>query len=298
VSNGPPGSTWSRPSTAGPRDANSSRGRHFRALLHARGFAYALVLGAVAALVAGAALHSLALLSGGPVAIGAVAVLIAFASADRRAAQDFFSDYAATRDFAYRGDAALEPLTPLLGAGDRRRCEHWMQGRLEGGLRCGLGHYTYEVRRRDSRERGTLPETRHFTICVVDLEPGMRMFPGIFLCRRRGVFGRLEGEDWLSHRNRHKVELESAALCERYDLWVDDAQEPLLLHQLFVPSFEVLLAEHPLEPCFEYRAGMLVVYVERRISDEGHLDWMREVASRISAAFAAEIREREQLGMA
>jgi hypothetical protein len=54
----------------------------------------------------------------------------------------------------------------------------------------------------------------------------------------------------------------------------------------------VLLAEHPLEPCFEYRAGTLVIYVERTIEDEGHLDWLREVSAKISAAFAAEISEQ------
>ena len=42
------------------------------------------------------------------------------------------------------------PLTPLLGAGDRRRVEQWMVGPLEGGLECGLGHYTYEVHDHDS----------------------------------------------------------------------------------------------------------------------------------------------------
>jgi hypothetical protein len=298
VSDGPPGSTWARPSAATPRDANSTRSRHFRDLLHGRGFVYGLVLGAVAALVAGAALHSVALLAGGPIAVALVTVLAALASADDRAEEDFFTGYAASRGLDYVGDWAPLPLTPLLGAGDRRRCEHWMQGGLDGALACGLGRYTYEVHERDSRGRSRVKETRHFTVGVVDLEAGMSMFPGIFLCRERGVFGRLDGEDWLSHRNRHKVRLESASLCERYELWVDDAQDELLLRELFAPSFEVLLAEHPLEPCFEYRAGTLVIYVERTIEDEAHLDWLREVSAQISAAFASEVREREQLGTA
>jgi hypothetical protein len=291
VTNGPPGSSWARPSAGRPRDADSTRSLHFRDLLHGRGFVYWLVLGAVAALVFGAALHSVVLLVGGPVAVALAAVLIAFVSADRRSEHDFFIDYAATRDFAYIGDMAVMPLTPLLGAGDRRRCEHWMQGRLDGGLPCGVGHYTYQVHHRDSRGHSQLRETRHFTICLVDLEAGTKMFPGIFLCRRRGLFGMLDGEDWLSHRNRHKVKLESSTLCERYDLWIDDAQHELLLRELFVPSFEVLLAEHPLEPCFEYRAGTLVVYVERTIDDEGHLDWLREVAAKVASRLSDEVEE-------
>jgi hypothetical protein len=291
VSQGPPGSTWARREAAAPRNADSSRGRHFDALTRGRGFAYALVLGGAAALVGGAWLHSIVLAAAGPVVIVAIVVLVAFATADGRAEHDFFGEYASARDFVYVGDAALDPLTPLLGAGDHRLCRHWMQGRLAGGLSCGLGHYSYEERERDSQGRTTRRDTRHFTICVADLEAGMSMFPGIFLCLRRGIFGGLDGEDWLSHRNRHKVRLESAGLCDRYDLWVDDAQGDLLLHELFAPSLQVLLAEHPLAPCFEYRAGTLVVYVERRIEDEGNLDWMLEVAGEIAARFSGEVEE-------
>src|SRR5436190_13717874 len=99
-----------------------------------------------------------------------------------------------------------------------------MRGRLEGGAACGLGNYAYQVHDRDSHGRRRVKETRRFTVCVTDVEAGMSMFPGIFLCRERGVFGRLDGEDWLTHRNRHQVRLESASLCERYELWVDDTQ--------------------------------------------------------------------------
>lgn len=182
-------------------------------------------------------------------------------------------------------------MTPLLGAGDRRRCEHWMTGRPGGDGEVGLGHYTYEVRKRDEHGRTERRETRHFTICVTDIEAAMRMFPGVFLCRRRGIFGMLDGKDWLSHVNRHEVELESARLCHRYALWVDNGQDEVLLRELFTPSFEVLLAEHPLEACFEYRAGTLVVYVERKLEDEGHLDWMREVTAKIAHRFATEVAE-------
>jgi hypothetical protein len=292
VSSGPPGSTWSKAATAGPRDADSTRGRHFHDIVRGRGFTYWLVLGTVASLVGGAWLHSVAVLFAGPLVVGTFAVLAAFASADRRAEDDFFDDYASTRDLAYIGDMAVLPLTPLLGAGDRRRCEHWMTGRFADGREFGFGHYTYEVHKHDSRGRTVRRQKRHFTIAVVDLEAGITLFPGIFLCRCRGVFGMIDGEDWLSHRSRHKVELESASLCERYDLWVDDAQDELLLRELFTPSFEVLLAEHPLVPCFEYRAGTLVAYVERRIDDEGHLDWMCEVTEKIAARFTAEVAER------
>jgi hypothetical protein len=291
VSQGPPGSTWAGDGLAKVWNADSTRGRRLRELAHGRGVAYGLVLGSVGAVLAGAWLHSLVVILGGPVVVAAVALLAAFVLADNRSELDFFRAYASAHGFSYAGRTHPQPLTPLLGAGDRRHCDHWMHGPLSKGLDCALGHYTFEVHRGDEHGHSRRRETRHFTVCVVDLEAGIRLFPGIFLCKRRGLFGALDGEDWLSHRNRHDVELESAQLCERCELWVDDAQNELLFRELFVPSLQVLLAEHPLEPCFEYRAGTLVVYVERVLQDEGHLDWMREVTAKIAGHFAAEVEE-------
>jgi hypothetical protein len=292
VNGGPPGSTWSDPGPARSWNADSTRGRHLRALVHSRPFSYGLVLGSVGAVLAGAWLHSLVVILAAPPVVVAVALVAAFVAADNRSEADFFIAYASSRGCSYAGRTRPLPLTPLLGAGDRRRCDHWMQGRLSEGLDGGLGHYTFETDRRGQLGQNSYRNTRHFTICMVDLEAGIRLFPGIFLCARRGLFGRLDGEQWLSHHNRHEVELESAELCEGHELWVDDGQDELLLRELFAPSLQVLLAEHPLEPCFEYRAGTLVVYVERTLSDEGHLDWMREVTAKIAGHFGAEIEER------
>jgi hypothetical protein len=290
VNGGPPGSSWGRGASRNSvRNADSNRTARLGELLRGRTVAYATVLGSIGAIVAGAALHSLAVIVAGPLAVIALVAALAFVAADRRSAEDFFRAYASGRGLSYAGDAALLSLTPLLGAGQRRSFEHWMQGPLSRGHQCGLGQYTFEVRKGGGRDQ--YRETHHFTICVVDLEAGIRLFPGVFLTRRRGLSGVLDGEQWLSHAARHEVKLESAELCDRYELWVDDDQDEMLLRQLFVPSFVVLLAEHPLAPCFEYRAGTLVVYVERRFQDEGHLDWLREVAAQIAERFTAEVEQ-------
>jgi hypothetical protein len=215
---------------------------------------------------------------------------MAFVSADRRSEGDFFRSYAAARGLVHEGGRLeLEPLTPLLGAGDRRWCEHWMRLPAGAGPEVGLGHYTYEAEHGHGREKNV--ERRRFTICVTDLGAGIRLFPAIFLCRRASLLEKIDRRDWLSHVGRHEVELESAALCAGHALWVDDGQDELLLRELFTPSFEVLLAEHPLAPCLEYRAGTLVVYVERQLDDEGHLDMLRDVTAKIAARFAAEVEE-------
>jgi hypothetical protein len=279
--------------TARPFDADSTRGRRLSALLTGRAVAYAIVLGAAATFVAGAYLHSLPAMTAGPLAVIAIVSIVAFVIADRRAESDFFIAYAAAHGFSYTARTELMPLTPLLGAGDRRRCEHYMEGPLAkaGDLHCGLGHYVFQVRRGEDGDGRW--ESREFTICVVDLEEGISLFPGLFLTRRRGLFGFLDGKQWLSAANRHEVELESAELCERYELLVDDGQDELRLRELFSPSFVAWLAEHPLRPCFEYRAGTLVIYLERKLDDAGHLDWLLEAGGEIASRFAREVEENE-----
>jgi hypothetical protein len=298
VSHAPPGATWATAAAQmggdeRPADADATRESHLRSLLRGRGLAYFVVLGSVAALIVGAYLHSVLVIAAGPLLVTAIALAAAFVLADRRAEQDFFAAFAAQHGFDYVGDTELLPLTPLLGAGEKRRCDHYMEGQLDAdGLRCGLGHFTYVLREKASKGGH---ETRHFTICVADLEAGLSLFPGIFLTRRRGLLGFLDGKEWLSHANRRKVELESAELCERYDLYVDNAQDEVQLRELFAPSFIVWLAGHPLAPCFEYRAGTLVVYVERSLDDTTHLDWLLEAATEIAGRLAREVQEQERV---
>ncbi|MGH2978442.1 MAG: hypothetical protein ACRDLQ_02235, partial [Solirubrobacterales bacterium] len=290
----------------------STRAFHLRRVLRGRVAGYALALGVVGAVVVGAWMHSALVMLGGPILVGMLVLAAAFSAADGRAERDFFLSFAAARGLRYVGDTALLPLTPLLGAGDRRECRHWMEGPLGErmpGVACGLGHYTWFERQRvddnfwpaspapqsrDLAERSAQNTSRwvphHFTICVVDLEPGIKMFPGVFLARRRGLAGMLGG-GWLGTGTRRRVELESAQLHERYDLWVQRSQDDLLLRELFSPSFVAWLAEHPLEPCFEYRAGTLVVYLERRLEDAGRLGWLQDATEEIAGRLTREVAE-------
>ena len=97
---------------------------------------------------------------------------------------------------------------------------------------------------------------------------------------------------WLDTGTRRKVDLESEALHERCELWVERSQDDLRLLQLFSPAFVAWLAEHPLHPCFEYRSGTLVVYLERRLEDAGHLGWMLDATAEIAGRLRARSRRR------
>ena len=279
--------------TAGtpPRiDADSMRAVYLRRMLHGRAVVYSLAIGIMGAVVLGAWLgEPLVMLAGPPLVIAFVAG-VCFLLADRRSEAEFFMSFARARGLRYVGRMELMELTPLLGAGDRRECSHWMQGPLgEGRPECGLGHYVFKERRGSGK---TESWTSHdFTICVVDIEPGIVMYPGVFLARRRDLVDRLGGGRWFDTTRRRRLELESEALYERCEVWVERSQDDVALLQLFSPSFVAWLAEHPLHPCFEYRAGTLVVYLERRLEDAGRLGWLLDATAEIAHRLHEEVTE-------
>jgi hypothetical protein len=227
-----------------------------------------------------------AIMVGGPVVIAALVVLIAFVLADRRAEQRFFSGFAASLGLAYSSRAALMPLTPLLGAGDRRWCENWMQGRLPGqpALTGGLGHFVWEERRGDQ-----IGQRHSFTLCVVDLEGSMPLFRGVFLRPRRGLIPLRS--DWLGETPSRKMELESTDFTERYDLLVADDHDESVVRQLMSPTLVRWLMEHPLAPGFELRAGTLVAFVERPLDDAGNLTFLLDATRHLASRVVQEVGE-------
>ncbi|MFL5894227.1 MAG: hypothetical protein ACJ76Z_03820 [Thermoleophilaceae bacterium] len=264
----------------------------FRALL---GSGAAVVSAAVLAVVAfgiGASERSVAVMVGGPIAVALVVVVICWYMADGQAEDEFFNRFAAAHGMTHSSHWELYGLTPLLSGGDRRKCEHWMENDD-----VGIGWYTYEVRHDNGGKRDTFAPF-NFTVSMVDLgEAGTRRFQGIYLRRKRGIFERLDSEsDWLADHGLKKVELESAAFCERYDLLAERDQDDLALRQLFSPTFVVWLAEHPLHPGFELRAGALVVFLPDHCGEAGRLDWLLMAAAEISKRIRLELTQAAQAG--
>ncbi len=283
--------------TGAPLNADANRAAHLRAIVRGRTFAYWLVIGGGAACVGGAIAGGLQWALIAPVAFVGLAFVVAFAIADNRAEQDFWTAFAAGAGLSYVGDHELLPLTPLLGAGDRRRLEHWMLGPMPGGpdgVDCGLGHYTYEVR----QENGDKPDTwvsHCFTVAVLDLPTAMVLYPGVYARRRKGLRWLL-GDEWLPGGRTDKVELESVAFHERYELRVAQQSNQIQLRELFSPAFLSFLAEHPLEPQFEYSAGTLCVFLDEHHEDAGTLTYMLDAAREIAKRLLAEVEEERAAG--
>jgi hypothetical protein len=256
---------------------------------------YALVLGCVGAFVFGAYQGDQMIMAAAPAAVVAMVLGLAAFLADRRAATNFYLSFAETAGLEYVGNWSILPYTPLLGAGDRQRCENWMTGDVvtDPRLNGGLGHFVYEELRESTdsnganRERSV--ERNELTVCMVDLEESILLYKGVFLRQRRGLLS--FRRDWLSGTSSRVVEVESSAFTRKYELRISDEQDEILARRLLSPTFVNWLAGHPLSPGFELRGGTLVVFVPRQLDDGGNLTFLLDATREIARRVLNEVRE-------
>jgi hypothetical protein len=278
-----------------PNDENSGERELFRAYVKGRAAMYALILGGGAAFSVGAWKQSPLAMAAGPVAVVGLVILVSAIAANRAAADRFYRSFASELGLGYAERSEPLPLTPLLGAGDKRWCEHWMRGTLPGepSFSGGVGHFVFEE---IERKRGTsglqtdhVTERRRFTVCTIDLEPSLPFFKGLYVRPRRGIFP--EGEDWVRHGDTRTIELESAAFGRRYEVRIASDQEELMARQLLAPTLVNWLAEHPLQPCFEAKAGTLAVYVPKPLTDAGNLTYLLDASRHLAERVQKETEE-------
>jgi hypothetical protein len=259
-----------------PASPKPGRSALFRAGLRSRTAFWFLFAGVGGALVLAAALHDWRVPAVGSVGTVALVVFVAYSQAGKRAEREFFVALAPALGLTYMGEVALWGVTPLLAAGDRRRFQHVM---ARPG--CQLGLYTYEVRRQRSRNEPARWDPYHFTLCTMDVSPTMPAYPGVYLRRKLGL---LHGDDWLRDSRFRRVELESIAFNERYDLLCAPDQDELALRELFSPTLVDWLATHPLEPGFELRGGVLVTWLPGHVEEAGKLDFFLQAAEHLGQA--------------
>lgn len=235
--------------------------------------------GTVFFLIEGLSIRSLPLAIGG-IAFTMLAVYaVAYWSANKRAAEEFYPELAAQLGLQYHPHGDYAPITPLLAAGDRRRYEHTMDGPLHGklgGPHCLLGHFTAETQRQVNDDISHWRKDR-FTVCAIDNGAPMVRFRGLYLQPRLSGLGL--DHNWLSRAPKpEKVQLESEQFNQLYQVHRASDQDELALRELFSPSFVVWLTEHPLRPGFECKAGTLVVYIRGHEESGGKITMLLESA--------------------
>jgi hypothetical protein len=259
----------------------ATRWEHFRDRLGGRLATYGSLFAVAVGIAVTAGNHDLL---GGMTATLAVLlalIVVIWKHASDEAQTEFFTALAPTLGLRYMVTGSLPPVTPLTAAGKKRVYTHYMEGPIFGALggpRCGLAHYSFSTVDDEGNEGRRWP----FTVCGMEMPGALPLFHGVYLRRRGGVV-----RDWLDRApHPESVELESTDFSERYELRAARDQDPLVLHELFSPSFLAWLAEHPLRPGFECKAGELVTFIPGHEFDGDHLtlfhDATREIAKRIT----------------
>jgi len=271
-------------------DGGDLHGYYFRLLL--RQPATWALLGA-AAICGGAVGIAL----GGP-AIGAVALMGAFfvglvvvlGVARRRSEDAFFDHYAAQRDMTSEsGRARLPGATPLLKKGDDRYAVRVLEGPLGDGCEGLLALFTYEEHSTDSDgHRHTT--THEFTLAMSEVPECIPFVPELYCRRRSGprALDRLED----AFHGMHRIELESAAMADRYEIFVSEYQDLNWMRQLFSPSFIVWMTESaPERFSLELFGGKLCCYLGGHLKAAEDLDQLRAATSAVAARLREEALE-------
>jgi len=269
-----------------PDDADDLRGFYFRQLLGKTVARALLGLAIVAAGIAGAIFAGAAI--GAAAAAGAllIGLLVVFAIADSRSEDAFFTVYGEQRNMAVLGRGRLPEATPLLRKGDDRYAERALEGTLGGGVEGTLALYTYEEETTDSKGNRQTNYYR-YTVGLAEVPECAGFVPELY-CQRKSGLRALEKLEDVFRRSKQRIELESEALDERYEIFAGKEQDANRLRQLFAPTFIVWLTDSaPEKFAFELVDGALCCYVKGHKMKAAELDTIRAA----SAAVVTRLRE-------
>lgn len=292
-SSAPPGaepeSIEMSPDPSVPEDTDDTRGKHFSELSRNP---WALSIGGTLAILAFVVATTQA---GAVIGVGAAAIvivllfLVLFMIASGRAKEDFFNAYATARGLNRQGKGMLPPTTPLLRKGDRRYAEQIMNGTLPSGLPGAMALYTYEERSRDGDGNEDV-EYYRFSVVLHDL-PALAHRVSEVYCQRRSGFRWMDSAEDVFRRMR-RLELESADLDKRYEIFYGPNDDEIWLKRLFSPNFIVWLSEQaPDGLAFELSAGSLCVNRKGHHDNAAELDHLCEGAGEIARRLSGEAAE-------
>lgn len=271
-------------------DANSQRSAEFRNLIHAPKAWVLIGIPAVVLGIIGVAISpllGLAFLAGGFV----IGLAVCFWVADHRAAKAFFDSWASARGLTWHGGGgSLDGTSPFLRKGDRRKVNQLFTGPLDEGIEGSVALYTYTVESTDSEGRDS--DTDYpFTVVTVRMPETVAHLPELRVQRKSGLKALEKFEDAF-RRQHERVTLESEAMRDRYEVFVQKEQDQIWVRRLFSPSFIVWLVESPPQKfAFELEKGYFVAYIPKHRDSAAGLDEMVAVSTRIAHRLRDEVAQ-------
>ena len=273
-------------------DSGDLRGYHFRQLI---GKPATLIIGAIlvaAAAIAGAVLAGPAIGAAGAAGAVLLVLLVVFFIAASKSEEAFFDLYATKRSLERTASGKLSKATPLLRKGDERKAQQIMRGQLAEDVSGTLALYTYTDVYHD--KNGRHENNYNFTVAITKIPAVAQLAPEI-ICNRKFGFRAFEKvED--AFRGNERVKLESIDLDDRFEIFVDEKQNPNWIRQLFSPSFIVWLCEEtPKNFAFELVDGVLVCNIKGHKKNAAELDAMCEAMAGVARRLRDEAAEETGL---
>ncbi len=218
-----------------------------------------------------------------------VSLIVVYAMASSASTTSFFDLYASQRQMSHSGKGPLPAATPLLQKGDDRYAEHAVRGPLDQGVEGTLALYTYEETSYDSDGNRQTSYYR-YTVGICEIPESAAHVPTLYAHRKFGLKSLEKVED--AFRSVERVELESEALDDRYEIFVAPEQDQVWLRRLFAPTFIVWLTDSaPEKFAFELVGGLLCCYVKGHRKKADGLDRMRVATAAVAQRLRSESGE-------
>lgn len=270
--------------------ANQLRSAKFRSLIRKPVswisiLATSLLVGGLGGAIIGPAIGGAAF-----VVVALIGVAIVFAIADSQAEGAFYDSYCASHGLTRVENEEIPKLTPFLRKGDERSTDEIFRGMLADGVEGDIVLYTYTEVSHDSK--GNRTETNYpYTLIHVKMPEIVTHLPELRVQNKFG-FKFLEGFEDKFRLNHERLTLESEAMRDRYEVFVNKQQDPVWIRRLFSPSFIVWLTESPPKKfAFELEDGHLVAYIPKHKDDVEGFEEITRVGCFVARRLLDEIAE-------
>ena len=219
---------------------------------------------------------------------GLVGLGVIYAVASKRAQSSFYDLYCQSHGLIRHPDPSTGGMTPLLRRGEESRTDEALVGELAPGIEGALIFWTYTEVSQDQKGRRT-ENDYPFTLIHIEIPEAARHLQGLRV--DRAGFSFLDGLQDKLIGDFRRLQLESQALDDRFEIFVDKGSDPVWIHRLFAPSFIVWLTESPPDVfAFQFEGGNLIAYLPGYLEDGASLEAFSAAGAEVATRLAETAR--------